>query len=71
MMMTPTAQPLHLACRLTRALLFATLLAPATLSAQVSTTAQSPPETDERIEGPTYARVAIGFTQIYLSLIHI
>ena len=65
MMMTPAARPLHRARRLTRALLFAGVLAPATLSAQVSTTAQSPQETEERIDGPTYARVAIGFTQIY------
>jgi hypothetical protein len=64
MMMTPTARPLCRARQCARALLIAGVLAPAMLFAQ-DPTAQSPPETQEHIDGPTYARVAIGFTQIY------
>jgi hypothetical protein len=63
-MMTPTARTLHHARRLIRALVLAGAMVPVTLAAQTNT-AQSPEETQERIEGPTYARVALGFTQIY------
>ena len=65
-MMTPTARTLRHARRLIRALLLAGAVVPVTLAAQGPTnTAQSPEETQERIDGPTYARVALGFTQIY------
>jgi hypothetical protein len=65
-MMMGTTRTRHRAPTIAGALLLFGALAPATLVAQGPTsTAQSSPETDERVDGPTYARVALGFTQIY------
>jgi hypothetical protein len=51
--------------RIARLLLLGGALAPAMLSAQGPTTSQTPTEAEEHLEGPTYARVAIVFTQVY------
>jgi len=51
--------------RIAQAALIAAALAPAMLSAQVPTSTQTPTEAQEHIEGPTYARVALIFTQVY------
>jgi len=63
-MMMRTTRPLHRA-RTIAALLLAGAWAPATLVAQGPTSTALPTETQEHIDGPTYARVALGFTQIY------
>lgn len=63
-MMMRTTRLLHRA-RTIAALLLAGAVAPAPLVAQGPTSTAQPTETQEHIDGPTYARVALGFTQIY------
>jgi hypothetical protein len=63
-MMMRTTRTLHRA-RPIAALMLAGALAPAPLAAQGPTSTAQPTETQEHIDGPTYARVALGFTQIY------
>lgn len=57
--------PLRSARRLARLLLLGGALAPAALSAQGPATTTQTTEAQEHIEGPSYGRVAIGFTQVY------
>jgi hypothetical protein len=65
MTITRNDRSLRGARRIARVLLLGGALAPAMLAAQGQTTSQAPTEAEEHIDGPTYARVAIVFTQVY------
>jgi hypothetical protein len=56
---------LRRARRIARVLLLGGALTPAMLSAQGPTTSRTPTETEEHIDGPSYGRVALVFTQVY------
>jgi hypothetical protein len=65
MTITTTERSFRRARRIARALLLGGALAPAALSAQGPATTTQTTEVQEHIDGPSYGRVAIGFTQVY------
>jgi len=65
MMIKRTNRWCRAARAITRGLVLVGALAPAMLSAQGQAPGQTPTETEEHIEGPSYGRVALLFTQMY------
>jgi hypothetical protein len=65
MMITRTDRSLSGARRIAQALLLGGALAPAMLSAQGPGSTQTTTQAEEHIDGPSYGRVALSFTQAY------